>query len=165
MDRKEAIEVIKKNWPDSGFTQLREALNTLVPELKESEDERIRKAIGAAICGTMAVSILEANGANLPDALAYLERQKEQKPAEWSEEDKKWFKEIELMALSFSNDTNYRERFFNWLKSIRPQSHWKPSEEQVDALRVYLYNPQYIDSSEDIRLKLVESLYNGLKSL
>ena len=42
MERKEAIEVIKKNWPDSSFTMLREALETLIPELKESEDERIR---------------------------------------------------------------------------------------------------------------------------
>jgi hypothetical protein len=45
MERKEAIEVVKKNWPDSSFTMLREALETLVPELKESEDERIRKAL------------------------------------------------------------------------------------------------------------------------
>lgn len=43
MERKEAIEVIKKNWPDSSFTMLREALETLIPELKENEDERIRK--------------------------------------------------------------------------------------------------------------------------
>jgi hypothetical protein len=27
MERKEAIEVIKKNWPDSSFTMLREALD------------------------------------------------------------------------------------------------------------------------------------------
>lgn len=49
MERKEAIEVIKKNWPDSSFTMLREALETLVPELKESEDERIRKCIGDVV--------------------------------------------------------------------------------------------------------------------
>lgn len=45
MERKEAIEVIKKNWPDSSFTMLREALETLVQELKENYDERIRKEI------------------------------------------------------------------------------------------------------------------------
>lgn len=43
--------------------------------------------------------------------------------------------------------------------------HWKPSEEQIEALRVYLYHPQYINNSEDIRIKLVESLYNDLKKL
>lgn len=41
MERKRAIEVIKKNWPDSSFTLLREALKTLIPELNESEDEMV----------------------------------------------------------------------------------------------------------------------------
>lgn len=45
MERKEAIEVIKKNWPDGSFTILREALETLIPELAESEDEKKRKEI------------------------------------------------------------------------------------------------------------------------
>ena len=45
MERKEAIEVIKKNWPDSSFTIVREALETLIPEFAELEDERIRKEI------------------------------------------------------------------------------------------------------------------------
>ncbi len=48
MERKEAIEIIKKNYPDSSFTMLREALETLIPELKEneeSESEKIRNTI------------------------------------------------------------------------------------------------------------------------
>lgn len=43
MERQEAIEVIKKNWPDSSRTMLREALETLIPELKESDDEKTRR--------------------------------------------------------------------------------------------------------------------------
>ena len=35
----------------------------------------------------------------------------------------------------------------------------------MEALRVYLYHPQYINNSEDIRIKLVESLYNDLQKL
>jgi hypothetical protein len=45
MERKEAIEVVRKNYPhvsESG-SQFETALRTLVPELQESEDERIRK--------------------------------------------------------------------------------------------------------------------------
>jgi len=45
MNKKEAIEIIKKNWPDSRYTMLQEALQTLIPELKESEDEMIRQDI------------------------------------------------------------------------------------------------------------------------
>lgn len=32
----------------------------------------------------------------------------------------------------------YRERL-NWLKSIRPQNTWKPSDEQIDALEEAMY--------------------------
>lgn len=44
MDRNEAIDIVKKNWPN-GKHQLCEALKILIPELKksESEDERIKK--------------------------------------------------------------------------------------------------------------------------
>ena len=47
MERKEAIEVVKKNYPhcaESG-TQFETALRTLIPELQESEDEKISKEI------------------------------------------------------------------------------------------------------------------------
>lgn len=45
MERKEAIEIVKSNLPDSIFTvtALHEALETLIPELAESEDELMRK--------------------------------------------------------------------------------------------------------------------------
>ena len=36
-----------------------------------------------------------------------------------NKEDESWFKEIELMCLNFSNDTDYREEFFTWLKSLK----------------------------------------------
>ena len=79
MEHKEAIEIVKKNYPHVGFSgsQFETALRVLVPELAESEDERIRKYIVKFV-------ELEKGGGNLPpeDAdklLAYLERQKEQK--------------------------------------------------------------------------------------
>ena len=44
MDRNEAIDIVRKNLPYDRH-QLSEALETLIPELKESEDDRIRKQI------------------------------------------------------------------------------------------------------------------------
>ena len=44
MERKEAIEIVRSNFPN-GRIQLSEALETLIPELKESEDEKIIKWI------------------------------------------------------------------------------------------------------------------------
>lgn len=76
MERKEAIEVIKKNWPDSSFTMLREALETLVPELNESEDEKIRKEI-IEIIDSYDVAHLRTAGlpTRIPKYLAWLEKQ------------------------------------------------------------------------------------------
>lgn len=46
MERDEALDTVKLYWPiDEGGPVLREAIETLVPELKESEDERIRKEL------------------------------------------------------------------------------------------------------------------------
>ena len=49
-------------------------------------------------------------------------------------------------------------------KNVQPQNTWKPSEEQMDALYTYIYNPQYF-SSQDPRIELVESVYQDLKKL
>ena len=43
MKRSEALEIVRRNWPKD--IQYSEALHTLIPELKESEDEIIRKAL------------------------------------------------------------------------------------------------------------------------
>lgn len=44
MDRKEAVSVVRNNFPN-GRIQLSEALKTLIPELRESEDEVIGKEL------------------------------------------------------------------------------------------------------------------------
>ena len=85
------------------------------------------------------------------------------KPAcAWSEEDESWFKELELMVLSFSNDVSYLKKFFDWLKSlkdrIQPKTTWKPSEEQMDALNSARWNAPF-------NIEILDSLYNDLKKL
>lgn len=176
MDRyEEALERAKKGLP----------IDEVFPELKESEDERIRKHI---------IDIIKDNAKlkRIPcDAeIAYLEKQKEQKPescdcsrdeesytngihhvlmnpeayglikqkpAEWSEKDENIRKlliwqvhrniEDETNDLAQSvydgikgHDPDLEEsiedwkKCLAWLKSLRPQSHWKPSEEQIEAL-------------------------------
>lgn len=73
MERNEAIEVIKRNYPhvtESG-SQFETALRLLIPELKESEDERIRKRIIHALHG----DVLEMS--EIKEAVAWLEKQGE----------------------------------------------------------------------------------------
>jgi hypothetical protein len=76
MERKDAIEVIKKNWPDSSFTMLREALETLIPELKESEDEKIRKALIDGFKDYKGWDEEWFDGITVREAIAWLEKQK-----------------------------------------------------------------------------------------
>ena len=96
---------------------------------------------------------------------SFKDRVQPQSKQEWSEEDEKM-----LSSTIFYLD-EFREVYqkgaqecIAWFKSLKP-NHWKPSEEQIDALRVYLYHPQYIDNSGNITIRLVESLYNDLKKL
>lgn len=165
------------------------------PELAESEDERIRKAIIDEFQRRGQGSFA---GYPMPDILAWLEKQKEQKPvdfpttdkevkeflethsevevpekyktpdfvfskqeyeshpiiskdttsvkpAEWSEEDEKMIKSILFVlesyvskaeceqnpALTATYPTYYKE--IDWLKSLHPS--WKPTEEQMEALK------------------------------
>ena len=81
---------------------------------------------------------------------AGVEAQKEigQKNVEWSEEDSQTIQRIIDFILYYrkynrkgDTDTIYQqEKDINWLKSLKPQSHWKPSEEQIAALEWQVYS-------------------------
>ena len=95
MDRTEALHELR-----SFIGQLtegcREALETLIPELKESRDEQIRKAIIKSLDMPFPEDNLPGTDVTYKEAVAWLEKQKdhfrddtkmvEQKPAEWSED-------------------------------------------------------------------------------
>jgi len=78
MDKHEALAVIRKNYPHvaSSGSQFETALRELIPDLKESKDEMVRKAL---------ISLIYENshtyksfaGIDLDSMIAYLEKQKE----------------------------------------------------------------------------------------
>ena len=78
MTREEAIQNIKRMI---GFSDtLDESISTLFPELKESEDERIRMALCDIVRDVQCMETeLRAHGLTVEKTLAYLEKQKEQK--------------------------------------------------------------------------------------
>lgn len=103
----------------------------IFPELRESEDERIRKELINFI-------LYKAKGVSEEQEhswVVYLEKQKEQKPAEWSNEDEEMLKYVidnvndakQLFASKEAVDLCDKE--ITWLKSLRHS--WKPSEEQM----------------------------------
>lgn len=100
-----------------------------------------------------------------------------QKPAEWSEEDERrrdgiiqWLREYqkkfnpEYDSLSIESI----ESLIDWLKSLRPQPHWKPSEEQMRALLKVVDKARelhYSSNSGYDEYDVLRSLYKQLKEL
>ena len=126
----EALERAKQGLP----------IDEIFPELKESEDERNRKQIVGFIRWAIDRGSITNEQRERSDSwLAYLERQKdkvvefdhdrEQKPAEWSEEEQTII-EGACNALEIHGHSKLADK----LKSIRPQPHWKPSKEQMESL-------------------------------
>lgn len=72
MDKQEAIKILKEFHDTSALFSVRTALETVFPELKESEDEKIRKRIIHALHG----DVLDMEETN--KAIAWLEKQVEQ---------------------------------------------------------------------------------------
>ena len=79
-----------------------------------------------------------------------------QKSIEWSKEDEKMF-EAFMHKLEVCDLLSNKE--FRWaelrLKSLHPQSHWKPSEEQMGALK---YASTYVPDDEGTLAELYEKL-------
>ena len=196
MTKEEAIERIKSRYDKWALDDKDlEAIQCTFPELAESEDEKIRKEIIAFLTH---YHTGQGNSVAYNNAwIAYLEKQKEQKPeqetwpnlsncirdcknctgkcfyrkeeyqehtpAEWSEEDERILKGIIGLI---DHDQHYgvaNNEMLTWLKSLRPQSHWKPSEEQMKVFNEAIkYYSKHWDSEG---IKILCSLYEDLKKL
>ncbi len=88
------------------------------------------------------------------DAINYgMRLQKEQKPAEWSEEDEKMLRTI---ISDGSRGVELDSKQISWLKSLRPS--WKPSKEQMCYLKKVYESYDFCDGERDA----LKSLYNDL---
>lgn len=56
----------------------------------------------------------------------------------------------EKIYLHPDEDGEIFEKMIDWLKSLRPQNRWKPSDEQIIALRWVLNNIPYNKHKEEI---------------
>ena len=161
MDRNEAIDIVKKNLLYDRH-QFSEALETLIPELKDNEDERIRKEL-LQIANESEDSFYMIMTPNKRKCLiTWLEKQWRQKPV-WSEEDEK---KINYLIVLVQNHTLHNpvlrtanEELENWLKSLKDRCTWKPNDEQMEALH-YVTNFDYGGHKTTL-----VSLYEQLKKL
>ena len=83
---------------------------------------------------------------------------------EWSDEDDLQLNE----AIEAVNESSYSSKRKNvvidWLKSIRPQNTWKPSDEQMEGLLWVLENCAEREGASKM-LSLANSIYDTLKNL
>ena len=113
-------------------------LQDIFPELCESEDERIRKAIVEALnshCNS--INILSARGYQMEDIEAWLEKQGEQKHAEWSKEDEHRRKDAIYFLESAKRhyaDTSEIEKSIDWLKSLPERFNLQPKQNVNDMI-------------------------------
>lgn len=100
-------------------------------------------------------------------------REAEQKPAEWSEEDERIISKILGICEDFKRSFRISpasskivqkdiDKINNWLKSLKPQNHWKPSDEQIEALNAISQTGAISYPNQG---SLLVSLYRDLKRL
>ena len=102
------------------------------------------------------------------------DRVQPQPKQEWSEEDENvislilsicndFLKSFEISPASTKVIKEDVNKIDNWLKSLRPQTTWKPSDEQLQALR-WVCNRTFI-AQEPQKESVLEDLYEQLKAL
>ena len=128
--------------------------NKVILEQKENEDEKTRQELLSFIRAEKKYTPETVPGEHWDRWIAYLERQKEHHPVEWSE--------VEQNIIDCAVDVLEKElpSLAASLKSLRSQPHWKPSEEQMKALK------EAVDEHcEADGLHPLYTLYDDLKKL
>lgn len=145
MTREEAINEIK-SWDFLEGKKI-DVIHTLIPELKESEDERIKKTIRQLLETARDAHSNTSLAKPFIDALAWLEKQKEQKPVDYEAELKKC-----------KDNPLY---FYDKYVSIKQKSEW--SDEDEKRLKQLIYDTEHIRAEyEKKKEKLGEDFNNSL---
>lgn len=123
MDKQEAVKILKGIHDRAAFISTREAIETLLPELKESEYERIRREIIDLVEYTRGRRIGYNGHISQDEMVAWLEKQGEQKSVEfkWSADDKNKLLIIEqiLNCANLLISSQELTEIKNWLKSLK----------------------------------------------
>jgi len=154
----------------SYFDKQKEQKSTTIPE-------RIRPkfSVGDTVCrnGYVDHTVIEIylwkdpvyvckNDEGLESHISFSEQdkweKKEQKPVEWSEED-----ELHLKAVLGILGQKNHPILYKFVESIRPQPHWKPSEEQMAVL----FNAEGLMRANDYKenAKILANVIEELKKL
>ena len=159
---KDALERCKKEFNFSNLAysheEIKQRLERVFPELKESEDERIRKWCISHFreCFRATKDNVEYQEYRNNKVIPWLEKQREQKIA---------LSEYDLAMIdNLITDENcpLDSEYMSWLKSLKDKvqpNRWKPSEEQLKKLWDAIVYVEGCDSNFR-GANVLESLYN-----
>ena len=141
MTREEAIKELR-----SFIGQLTEGcqdvIKVLIPELEESEDERIRRALISYLNEIGNSGVASFNGFSIKEYITYLEKQKEPDGI-WTEED-----DAKVKAMCKEGDLKPSERA--WLKELKNrivQKEQKPSIKSINIDQLKSMMLQYLQEA------------------
>lgn len=166
--KRDIVAAIRKYYPTDYAEYLTSFLKGLSPE-DNSEDEYGQEMLGIAY-KLMYEHIPEnLRTQEFWDSLKFMREytgrvaiiHSYEKPAEWSEEDEKDIQEASEYLRDYANNCVqggnsklYLQSLADRIESLRPQPHWKPSEEQMKALNEVANNGVLLDLFNDL-LKLL----------
>lgn len=172
MTREAAIKIVQSAtvWTD----EERDALSMLIPELAESEDEKIRKWLIAEIKATHDYDS-PTSAKCVDDALAWLEKQKAQKPVEIHVDNpniEKFDPDVKITTSDSSADgkellyvcnKSYDIGFRDGVASVKPAG-WSEEDERIRKAILGFVEPDKGGTKYSSYAELVE-WSNWLKSL
>lgn len=146
--------------------ELRQNIESIFPELKESEDEKVKKALIEYFkdlkekadhvnrLGFAQEDFVDVNGYGISDFISWLEKQGSTK---WCDEDEKQIRQIERIVKDSGGTPKLQEQIHNWFEKIRPQVYWKPSKEQIVSFEATLLS-MHCNRDKEIMFGLLEQL-------
>lgn len=160
----EALDKARTYYRGLANCRAKDELENIFSELRESEDERIIRAIIDALYShTNSINLLSSRGYQMEDIEAYLEKQKkpentsastmvpscwaeepslqkEPKPAEWSEEDENVYESIQTILLAEARFVEERKWFDSIKARIRSVCWSKEDAQGIEAPFIALQN-------------------------
>lgn len=136
------------------------AVNDIFPEL-QSKDEQMRKKCIELIKELKTFCMRDGQ----EECIAWLEKQGEQKPAEWSEEDERNFDIIYGIIYNSCNAED-ASRLISWLKAIKdrvqpqPKQEWSKEDEKIyQSIMDDTVQENQLDSKQIVWLKSLKDRY------
>ena len=140
-----AIDIVRQMVADGQISQ--EVAEKYFPELKEREDEKMMRKFLALIEWSKSYAASGITSDEAKEMTAWLEKQgkngingneREIPNSAWSGEDERIIDNLvsqlgNLCARKLIKEET-KDKYVNWLKSLKDKSTWKPSDEQMEAL-------------------------------